>query len=90
MVDLPNSVSMVGPSVHVRWTSDSNPGPVFPMPGFGIKKFLILGSRRDYAVGRYFLANSTKVDEITTTQKRSKAPGPGNPIQRLLFTGVTS
>ena len=36
--------------VHIR---DSNPGPVFTIPGLRIEKFLIPGSRRDYAVGRY-------------------------------------
>ena len=51
---------------------DCNPGPVFSIPGFGIEKFLIPGSRDPggiiYADGRYpgeegILANSTKLDE---------------------------
>jgi len=29
---------------------DSNPGPVFSIPGFGIGEFLIPGSRRDYGI----------------------------------------
>jgi len=29
---------------------DSNPGPVFSIPEFGIEKFLIPGSRRDYGI----------------------------------------
>jgi len=29
---------------------DSNPGPIFSILGFGIGKFLILRSRRDYGI----------------------------------------
>jgi hypothetical protein len=29
---------------------DSNPGPIFAIPGFGIKTFLIPGSRWDYVM----------------------------------------
>ena len=48
---------------------DCNPGPVFSIPGFGIEKFLIPGSRRDYICswplprGGGILVNSTKLDE---------------------------
>jgi len=31
-------------------TRDSNPGPVFSIPGFGIGAFLIPGSRRGYGI----------------------------------------
>jgi len=43
-------ISLVGrmyTSVIIR---DSNPGPVFSIPGFGIVEFLIPGSRRDYVI----------------------------------------
>ena len=33
---------------------DSNPGPVFTIPGFRIEKVLIPGSQQDYIVGHYF------------------------------------
>jgi len=64
------------PGIQVVAGRDSNTGPVFTIPGFGIDKFLIPGSRRDYAVGRYFskLDKSTKVDET----KSAAGPGPDN------------
>ena len=53
-------------------TRDSNPGPDFTVPGFGIETFLMPGSRRDYAVGRYFskLDKSTKVDKTESAEGR--------------------
>jgi len=32
-------------NLHLYTATDSNPGPVFSIPGFGIGEFLILGSR---------------------------------------------
>ena len=34
-------------SIEIR---DSNPGPVFSIPGFGIGEIVIPGSRRDYGI----------------------------------------
>ena len=63
---------------HIVLSRDCNPGPVFSIPGFGIEKFLIPGSRDPggiiHAVGRYpreegILANSTKLDEPKAGRK---------------------
>jgi len=46
-------------------TRDCNPGPGFSIPGFGIEKFLIPGSRDPGGITQLavILANSAKVDE---------------------------
>ena len=47
---------------------DCNPGPVFSIPGFGIEKFLIPGSRDPGGITKLvvILANSTKLSETRT------------------------
>ena len=58
---------------YLYMPSDSNPGPLFTIPEFGIEKFIIPGSRQDYTVGRYF-SKLNKSRQKMTTQKGGKAP----------------
>ena len=48
--DLVSSLMLVAVILKEITGRDSNPGPVFSIPGFGIGEFLIPGSRRDYGI----------------------------------------
>jgi hypothetical protein len=41
-------VKTLAPPLHCTCQWDSNPGPTFSIPGFGIETLLMPGSRRDY------------------------------------------